>query len=161
MDKIFFALQHSALGTAISESNWFPTIECGHVLCLTIVVGSILMVDFRLLNLASRNRPVSEVIADTLPWTWAAFIGAAITGLLLFTSAAGRYVNVWQFDTKMCVLVLAAINMLAFHKGAAYKNMAAWDRAPAEPPAAAKLAGALSILCWVTVITLGRWIGFV
>ena len=159
-EKLFAALQAAPWAQAISESTWlFPTIETVHVLALTLVVGSIMVVDLRLLNLASRNRPVRELVAEVLPWTWAAFVGAAITGGLLFSSAATRYWGIWPFRAKMVMLMLAALNMAVFHLGA-YRKVEAWDRAPASPPAAAKLAGGLSLLIWLSIITLGRWIGF-
>ncbi|HTY92623.1 MAG TPA: DUF6644 family protein [Steroidobacteraceae bacterium] len=154
-------LQASAWGTAVRESTWlFPTIETLHVLSLVTVVGSIMVVDLRLLNLASRDRSVRELTEDVLPWTWTAFVCAAITGSLLFSSSAVRYSGIWQFETKMCLLVLAGINMAIFHLGA-YRSVDQWDRAPARPPFAAKLAGGVSLLIWVTIVGLGRWTGFI
>lgn len=159
-EKLFAALQAAPWAQAISESTWmFPTIETVHVLALTLVVGSIMVVDLRLLNLASRKRPISELTSEVLPWTWSAFVCAAITGGLLFSSAATRYWGIAPFRAKMVMLMLAALNMAIFHLGA-YRGVASWDRAPAVPPPAAKLAGALSLLIWLSVITLGRWIGF-
>lgn len=153
-------LQGTPWGTAVRESTWlFPTIESIHVLALVLVVGSIMMVDLRLLNLASRNRSVKELTSDVLPWTWTAFALAAITGTLLFSSSAIRYVGIWQFEAKMCMLLLAAINMGIFHLGA-FRSVTHWDEAPTQPPFAAKLAGGVSLCIWVTIVALGRWIGF-
>lgn len=159
-EKLLAALQAAPWADAISESTWmFPTIETVHVLALTLVVGSIMVVDLRLLNLVSRRRPVRELVDEVLPWTWAAFACAAITGSLLFSSAATRYWGIWPFRAKMVMLMFAALNMAVFHLGA-YRGVAGWDRAPAVPPPAAKLAGGLSLLIWMSVIVLGRWIGF-
>jgi hypothetical protein len=57
------------------------------------------------------------------------------------------------------MLALAALNMGLFHLGA-FRSVAQWDRAPARPPLAAKLAGGISLAIWVTVVALGRWVGF-
>ena len=155
------ALEATPWGTAVRENTWlFPTIESIHVLALVLVVGSIMVVDLRLLNLASRQRSVQELTDEVLPWTWTAFAVALITGSLLFSSSAMRYTGIWQFDAKMCMLVLAAVNMGIFHLGA-FRSVAQWDRAPSHPPLAAKLAGGISLTIWVIVIALGRWIGFV
>jgi hypothetical protein len=160
MKQFFHAMEATSWGTAVRESTWlFPTIESIHVLCLVMVVGSIMVVDLRLLNLASRQRSVRELTNDVLPWTWTAFVGAAITGTLLFSSSAMKYSGIWQFETKMCMLVLAAINMGIFHLGA-FQSVAHWDQAPAQPPLAAKLAGGISLAIWVTIVALGRWVGF-
>jgi hypothetical protein len=153
-------LEATPWGTAVRESTWlFPTIESIHVLMLVLVIGSIMVVDLRLLNLTSRERSVRELTDDVLPWTWTAFAGAAITGTLLFCSSALKYWGIWQFEAKMCMLVLAALNMGLFHLGA-FRSVAQWDRAPARPPLAARLAGGISLSIWVLVVALGRWIGF-
>jgi hypothetical protein len=154
-------LQNTPWGVAVRESTWmFPTVESVHVLSLVLVVGSIMVVDLRLLNLASRDRSVSDLTAEVLPWTWTAFVAAAITGFLLFSSSAVRYAGIWQFEAKMCMMIVAAINMGLFHVGA-FRSVAQWDRAPARPPAAARLAGGISLCIWITIVALGRWIGFV
>jgi hypothetical protein len=94
-----------------------------------------------------------------LPWTWTAFVIAAITGGLLFSSAATKYIGLWPFRIKMVLLALAAINMGIFHLGV-FRGVAAWDRAPATPPTAARVAAGISLTIWVIVVAMGRWIGF-
>ncbi len=64
----------------------FPWIEVVHVLAITIVFGSILLVDLRLAGLAARDYPISKLSKAVVPVTWIAFIIAAITGSLLFLS---------------------------------------------------------------------------
>jgi hypothetical protein len=161
LKPLLSTVEATSVATAVRESTWlFPTIESIHVLSLVMVVGSIMVVDLRLLNLASRQRPVSELTDEVLPWTWTAFIGAATTGSLLFSSSAVRYSGIWQFETKMCMLLLAAINMGIFHLGV-FRSVAQWDRPPARPPVAARIAGGVSLAIWVTIVGLGRWVGFV
>ena len=110
-------LQNLAFPTLIRESDWlFPTIETVHVLALVLVVGSISMVDLRLLGLANRSRSVSQVMAQALPWTWVAFVAAALAGSLLFSSKAVTYYSDLPFRIKMVCLVLAGINMAFFHR---------------------------------------------
>jgi hypothetical protein len=154
------ALEATPWGTAVRENTWlFPTIESVHVLALVLVVGSIMVVDLRLLNLASRQRSVKELTDDVLPWTWSAFVLAAITGTLLFSSSAMRYSGIWQFEAKLCMLVLAAINMGIFHLGS-FRSIAHWDQPNTRPPLAARLAGGISLGIWLVIVALGRWIGF-
>src|SRR5208283_35354 len=77
---------------AIRENAYaFPWIECVHVLAITQVVGSISIVDLRLLGLAWRDRPVGRVLRDVLPITWASFGLAVASGFLLFSSNAPAY----------------------------------------------------------------------
>jgi hypothetical protein len=93
-----------------------------------------------------------------LPWTWAGFIVALITGFLLFSSNSVAYYGNGAFRLKLLLMILAAVNMLYFEL-VTYRNVAAWD-ASAKPPFAARLAGILSVALWCGVIMTGRWIGF-
>jgi hypothetical protein len=122
------------------------------------VVGSIVVLDLRLLDRSWRSRAVSELTLDVLPWTWASFLVAAIAGFLLFTSAATRYIVDVPFQLKMLLMAMAGINMLVFHF-VTYRNVHEWDK-DHPTPAAAKIAGGLSICFWIGVVACGRWIGF-
>ena len=151
-------LQDLNFPTEIRESVWlFPTIETVHVLALVLVVGSIMTVDLRLLGLASRERPFSELAGEMLPWTWVAFTVAASAGLLMFSSKALTYYGNIPFRIKMCCLLLAGINMALFH-WLGTRHLKTWDRK--QPPALAKLAGGASLLLWTTIVAAGRWVGF-
>lgn len=159
LDSLFQWLYGTPLGTAIRENGvLFPWIEATHVLCITTVVGSIAIVDLRLIGLVWTRRRASVVIAEVLPITWIAFVFAATTGFLLFSSNAVKYSHNHFFQAKMALLVVAFINMLIFH-GIHHRNIAQWDDAP-RPPTPIRLAGGVSILVWIAVIACARWIGF-
>lgn len=156
--EILTTLENLAWPTAIRESDWlFPTIETVHVFALVLVVGSIMVVDLRLLGLTNRKRPFSEMAAEMLPWTWSSFVLAAIAGLLMFTSKAVTYYANIPFRIKIACLVLAGMNMAFFHWVSA-RHLASWDRS--TPPGAAKFAGAASLTLWTIIVAAGRWIGF-
>ena len=136
----------------------FPWVECLHVLAITLVVGSISVVDLRLLGLAWVTRPVSRVSGGILPLTWCAFVAAVLSGALLWISNATRYLANGYFLAKMILIALAGVNMLAFHFIGA-RDQRRWDH-DTRLPLAARFAGGLSLLLWIAVITCGRWIGF-
>ncbi len=155
---IFTALQHSAVGSAISGSTWmFPTIETVHVLALATVIGSIAIVDLRLIGVSSKDRPVSALTREFLPWTWAAFALAVVSGSLLFSSRAADYMAVPAFVTKFVFMALAAANMLVFHF-TTYRSVARWDTG--RPVPGARLAGLLSLALWAAIVVCGRKVGF-
>jgi hypothetical protein len=159
-DQFLLWLEHTSLAIAISESVWlFPGIESVHVLAVTLVVGSITMVDLRLLNLNLRERPAGELIAEILPWTWVSFAVAVCSGTLLFSSNATHYWGTVPFRAKMVLLALAGLNMVVFH-ATMHRSMAVWGR-QTQTPRAAKISGGLSLGLWIGVVSLGRWIGFV
>lgn len=150
-------LQNTSLAVSISE-DWFPWVESTHVVCLALVAGTIFLVDTRLLGLTSRNLRFRYLSDQLLPWTWAAFIGSAITGALLFIAGATNYVSNTPFLIKMGLLVLAGINMLYF-QFVTFRSVDRWDTG--RPIPAARVAGAISLVLWCLVIGFGRWIGFV
>ena len=151
--------ENSAIAGSIREGDvLFPFIESVHVIAICLVVGSILVLDLRLLGLASIHRPVSRLAHAILPVTWSAFTIAATSGFLLFISNATKYLANGYFDAKIILICAAGLNMIVFHAISA-KDMAEWEK-QARPPLPARVAGALSILIWIAVVTCGRWIGF-
>jgi uncharacterized protein DUF6644 len=148
------------LADNIRGSYWmFPAIETIHVIAIVIVLGSITRLDMRLMGLVWRNRPVTEVSEEMLPWTWTSFVVATVFGLLLWSSKPIDYFQIAFFDVKMILILLAGVNMLLF-QFVTFKTVAQWDRDPLPPPPA-RLAGALSMVFWLGVVICGRLIGFV
>lgn len=149
----------TAIRTGLSWRWLFPTVESAHVLAIATVFGSILLVDLRLLGLRDTGTRLSKLADELLPITWIAFALAVVTGSLLFIANAPDYVFNIQFRLKMLAILLAGVNMAVFQFGV-YRRVAEWDD-QSPPPAAARAAGLISLLCWTAVIFLGRWIGFV
>ena len=149
----------SAVGSAIREgATSFAWIEATHVLMITTVLGTIAIVDLRLLGYPAHRRGARQLIKDMLPFTWVAFVLAVVTGVLLFTSNALNYWDSNPFRWKMIALVLAGLNVAVFHL-TAYRNIAEWDDS-LPPPTIARVAGITSLGLWILVVFLGRWIGF-
>jgi hypothetical protein len=159
LQYVLHTLQNSAVATAIREGeSLFPWIECVHVLALTLVIGSIAIVDLRLIGLNSRDRSVLQTTSLVLPVTWSAFAVATLTGALLFSSNATGYAHNAYFQAKLILIALAGTNMLAYHVLLG-KDAAEWCT-PALTPRRARIAGALSLGLWVAIALCGRWIGF-
>jgi hypothetical protein len=151
-------------GTQFAEtiriSLWiFPALEIAHVAAIAIVLGSIVRVDLRLAGLVSRDRSISEISHEMLPWTWISFGLATLFGVLLFVGQPVRYVEIAFFDVKMLLIALAGVNMLVFEY-VTRKGAGRWDRA-AIPPVPVRITGGLSLAFWISVLLLGRLIGFV
>ena len=144
---------------ALHESLYmYPIVESVHVWTLCLFVGLATMMDLRLLGLAMRRVPLSEVMERLLPWTAAGFILMAISGALLFYAIPVRtYQNIF-FRVKVVMLILAGLNVWVFQRGV-YRSVAEWDRDP-FPPRSARIAGALSLALWAAVIVAGRMIAY-
>lgn len=153
-------LEGQAFSVAIRDgASLFPWLESLHVLAVALVVGTIWIVDLRLIGLPAHIVSARRLIAQVLPYTWGAFALAVATGFLMFASNAVNYGHNTPFLIKMGLLVLAGVNMGLFHVLTA-KSIADWDVAPRTPPVA-KIFGAASLLLWTTIVVVGRWIGFV
>jgi hypothetical protein len=153
------SLEASGVATGIRNSLYlFPLIESLHVIGVTLVFGTILIIDLRLLGLASAGRAFTAVASDVFRWTWLAFVVAVATGGLMFVTNAGTYYGNAYFRAKMALLVLSGLNMLAFEL-TAMRSVRTWDR-QAAAPFSGKTIAALSLAIWISVIFLGRWVGF-
>ena len=156
----FLWIQHSALSSTIREStSLFPWLESIHVLAITTVVGTIAVVDLRLMGIASRDRRVSELMAEILPFTRTAFALAVLTGSLLFASHAWDYLHKAPFVAKLILLCGALVNIAVFHRLTVH-DIQRWDTVRL-PPLPVRLAGAISLAVWIGVVACGRWTGFV
>ena len=153
------ALQETGLSKAILASLYaFPLIEGVHVTALTLVFGTIVIVDLRLLGVASGHRPFTRLAPEILKWTWIAFVLAAITGGLMFTTNANAYFNNTFFRWKMALMLLAGVNMAVFQV-LSDKTIHLWDAQP-KAPALGRLAAVVSLCLWISIIVMGRVIGF-
>ncbi len=152
-------LNSSPLGAGIRESIWwYPILEGTHTMGTVLVLGTISLVDLRLLGFALRREPVSRVAAGLLPWTWFGFVVQLITGLLLFSSEAVRLYHLAIFWIKMSLVLVGGLNALLFHL-TIYRRIAEWDETPVTPRRAR--AGACVSLCvWVGVVVMGRAMGY-
>ena len=107
---IFQSINDSALADNIRGTVWvFPTIETIHVVAIVLVFGSITRLDLRLLGLVWTNRAVTEVAEEMLPFTWVAFVIAAVFGLLLWSSKPLTYFGIAFFDVKMKHVVVTMV----------------------------------------------------
>ena len=146
-----------APAVALRESeNVFPFIETVHVLGICLIVGTVVLVDLRLLGWVLRREPVTSVAQALLPWTWCGWGLMLLTGLPLFAAESMKLYDNPAFRAKLVLLLLAGANALLFHR-TAYRSIAIWSAYP-RAPAAARVFAATSISLWFGVIVAGRLI---
>jgi hypothetical protein len=151
-------LGETPLALAVAQSEWlFPTIEVVHVFAISLVFGTIAIIDLRLLGLASTSRRYTEMARELLPLTWGAWLVAAVFGTLLLASRPVGYFENTDFRMKFLCMGLAGVNMLVF-QFITSRDVAQWDRGRA--PLAGKVAGALSLVLWIGVVYFARMTGF-
>lgn len=147
-------LADTRLSIVLTDSSWlFGTLEAVHVLAITLVVGSIAVVDLRLIGGGPAHGSAQQVLRRLLPFTLGAFVLAVTTGgLLIFANPVGYSGNTW-LGVKFALLALAGINALAFHLF--FQNRLADARSWAP-----RISGAASLTLWVGVVAAARWIGY-
>jgi hypothetical protein len=159
LPALIHGVYDSPLPTAIRESEIaFPVIQTFHILGILLMVGSIAVVDLRLLGVLLRQRPVIDVARPLLPFTWIGFGVMALSGGALFAAQAEKiYGNIF-LQVKFALLIIAGINVVVFHS-TTYRSIEDWGAA-ISPPSSARIAGALSLLLWSAVIVTGRFIAY-
>ena len=152
------AIESSALGQAMRQWLWlYPSVETAHIAGIALLVGSIAILDLRLLGL-SRALPVRRLAAHVLPWTAASFVLIVPSGLAMFVAHAGELIANPVFAVKICLIMLAGANAGILHAGV-FRNAAQWD-VDVMPPLAARAAAAASLLLWISVIACGRLLAY-
>ncbi len=131
--------------------------ETVHLVGIALLVGSIVVLDLRLLGL-SRSLPVRRLAGHILPWTIGSFALILPSGLALFVAHATDLIGNPVFALKICLIFAAGINAAVFH-AAVLRGAVAWD-VDAVPPVAARACAALSLALWLAVIACGRLLAY-
>jgi hypothetical protein len=146
-------------GTALRESDYaFSIIESAHVLSITLLIGTISVLDLRMLGLVLRPIPVTRIARSVLPLVWSGFVVSFISGVFLFwAEAAKMYVNP-AFRWKVVLLVLVGLNPLIFHT-TIYRRVDEWELQHISPWRA-RAAAIASLTLWSGIIIAGRAIAY-
>jgi hypothetical protein len=157
------ALMQSPLHTAalylLSNIPGFPPIiQTVHILGITAVMGSIVMIDLKVLGLALPSQSTPELVRRLMPWMWWALPVNAISGLTLVLARPLRYAVNPVFGLKFTMLAPAILLAGVFHL-ACTKDPQFWERSCGRRASARVIAG-LSLLLWIGVVFAGRWIAY-
>src|SRR5205085_11085803 len=88
----------------------WPAAEIFHFIGLTMIFGTVLLVNLRLLGIISHVSFAS--VYRLLPWGIAGFIINFISGMLFFVAVPDQYTQNSGFVRKMVLMVLAALTMI-------------------------------------------------
>lgn len=157
--KLCQSIYDGQTATSLRESLWvFPFIEGLHLLGIALSVGTLCWFDLRLLGVALRDEPVSEVWKQVMPPALIGFVLMFVTGLFLFWAEAITAYHSVHFWIKLALLLLAGVNALIF-EATAHRGMAEWNTA-AVPPFGARAAGFISLVLWTAIIITGRTMAY-
>jgi hypothetical protein len=150
------ALQESGFAFAIRDSFWiYPTANLTHILGLALLVGSILILDLRLLGVG-RWVSVEALSRLTTPFSIIGICLILASGSILFSADAAALSQNPIFQLKMAILAAAILNALLF-RILWQRRLGAWT---SGVPASAKLQAGLSGIAWLSVASCGRLIAY-
>jgi len=130
----------------------FPTLECFHILGFVVSVGTIAMVDFRLLGLWMHRQTPAQLAEDTGLWKLAGLVVVVFSGLLLFSSDPDMYYLNLSFVIKMICLALAITFNYTIHRKVVLSGAS---------EVLSKLGACVSLILWGSVVFGGIFIGFI
>jgi hypothetical protein len=146
-------LASNPIGDALNSSEYiFPILECFHITGFALSIGTIAIVDLRLLGLGMRNQTPAQLATDVAPWTLAGLGVMLISGPMIFLSDAAMYLRNPSFRFKIGCLLVAIIFNYTIHRKVAMSN--------GSSSGLSKLVGSLSLLLWVGVVAGGLFIAF-
>ncbi len=134
----------------VSTSMWgFAILETFHIIGLTIVLGTIFVINLTVLGVGTRQ-PADQLARELAPWTIAGLLVMMGSGVPMFMSSAVGYAGSVPFLIKMTLLTSAIILQVAIHRVPHMYDGTALGR----------LAACLSLVCWFGVAYAGRAISF-
>ncbi|KQQ20772.1 hypothetical protein ASF48_09280 [Rathayibacter sp. Leaf299] len=152
-------LQDSTLGAAVRGTPFlYPTLESVHILGIAALIGPAFAFDLRLLGIGHRIAAVTTAARVLLPISHVGLVVALATGAVLLTAQAPVVVSSGAAPWKLGLLLVAAANILVFHRGV-YRNVEKWADAAATP-LAARLAAIVSLTAWTGVVFAGRFLAY-
>ncbi|HEY0922942.1 DUF6644 family protein [Rheinheimera pacifica] len=157
LTALLLGLGDTALASALRQSDiGYPLVGSAHILGLGLLVGSIVTLDLRILNLIKRGT-LSELAPLLSRVAAGGFMLAILTGGLLFSVQPAHYLGNSAFLLKLSLISLALINVMVVH------CLPSWRAIQAGQPATLllKLTAFISLTLWLATITAGRWIAFV
>ena len=134
----------------------FPIAETLHFIGLSLLFGSLLLVDLRGMGFL-RQFPLQQV-HRLVPLALLGFAINAITGVLFIAFDPATYLENTAFQIKLGLIALAGLNALLF-EFAIYRPYLAGNAA-LERGALIRLSSAASLLLWCGVLVFGRLIPF-
>ncbi len=150
-------LEASPIGEWMRVSDFaYPAVNVVHLAGLVLLVGSMLVLDLRLLGIGRRLQ-LSEVSSLLTPLAVAGLVILLLSGVLLFSADAGPLLNNPLLPFKLGFILLGIVNALLFRAIWAGR-LSLWDQ---DPPVLGRIQAVASLLLWIAAATCGRLLAYV
>jgi len=152
-------ISDSSLSLAIRKSVWLiPTIQIIHIVAITMIVTTAVMIAARIAGLSSRSQSMRETAQRFLPWVWTALALLTPTGIVLIIAEPQRTLGNWTFWLKMLLLALA-IGLTVRFQASLRRDAEPWeDRG--QKAGQRRIFAVSSVLLWLGIVASGRLIAY-
>ncbi len=138
----------------LNNNEWsFPVAECIHIVGFALSIGTIAIVDLRLLGLGMKHQSAAQLAKDMAPWTLAGLAIMLTSGPVIFSSDPRMYLYNQSFRFKIACLLVAILYNYTIHRKVALSDH--------PSPALGVVVGGLSLALWLGVVAAGLFIAFV
>ena len=152
-------LSQTSISLAIQTHDWvIPTVQSVHIVAIGVVLGSVFMIDLRVLGLAGRDQSLTETTGRFGPWLSGALCVLLATGVLMVIGEPARELLAFSFWLKMFLVAVGTVTAEVFQISLR-KNEIEWEQSLAKRRTTKWLALA-TLLIWVCIVILGRLIAY-
>jgi len=152
-------ISSTGLSRWLQDHLWvIPTSQSIHIVCVSVVFASSLLISIRLLTANEGKRTVSQLATTLVPWMYRALIVLLLTGAVQTYAEPMRQFVAPAFWSKMA-MILCVLTLTIWFSITVQANAGRWDRSETRPPRA-RIFAVVSLGLWVAIIFCGRFIGY-
>jgi zinc transporter ZupT len=161
MRELLLWIEATSLGHLMRESGpWtYAIVNLTHILAVSTLFGSVLMLDLRLLGVWSRRVRIADLASAVTPVAMTGFLIAIATGSAMLATKATAYADNPFLLIKFPAIALGVINAAVLNRMPAWRERHVRAPTPRERRQLA-LFGGISLTAWLTAVTCGRMIGY-
>jgi len=149
-------LENTAVARMVQESMWgYPIVLSSHAVGMAILVGLALMINFRVLGLASKV-PLTA-LKTMFRIAWVGLVINVVSGTMLFVANADAFFESTPFWLKISLLVIAVTLLMMLSRRIPDADESAQDYVPTPQ---VRWIAFLSSLAFFGVIVFGRLIAY-
>jgi len=131
----------------LSMTGWmYVSVSVVHYLTMFWFIGSVAVVDLRVMGVAAQKRGLTDVADLLFPWAWIGFSLAIVSGFLMFLTDAGDWAPDPVFHVKLAMIAISVVFVVIVQRG-----VPKWAQAP-QIPTSAKLIALISLLLWIATM---------
>jgi len=154
IDRFCLWLEQTDWSQTVQVTAWIvPSVQTVHILAIAAVLGSILMINLRLLGVAGIDQPLDRFFSRFMPVIWWGLLVLLVTGMVMISGEPARSLKNPVFLLKMGLLI-AAVGVTASSQLGLARGGAATGRATAL------LVAIPSLALWTAIVFAGRWIAY-